>query len=68
MRYPAANWRIRTHDEFAAYSMDEPSNPLEAELCVQFSREVQADGCFFFFLGGKVIVYFKLSYIFTFLN
>jgi len=52
MRYPAANWRIRTHDEFAAYSMDEPSNPLEAELCVQFSREVQADGCFKILLNG----------------
>jgi len=52
MRFPAAQWKIFNLDEFTAFSMDDPSNPLEAELCVQFNREGQADGCFKILLNG----------------
>jgi len=53
MRYPASNWKILHQDDFTAFAMGDPSSPLEAELCVQFNRGGQADGCFKMLLNGS---------------
>jgi len=56
MRYPPEDWRILSADQFSTFSTEDPTSPLEAELCVQVSRAGLADGCFKMILNGTEMV------------
>jgi len=60
MRFGANNWHLEPEEEFNTYNMEEPSNNLEAELLVQFSRAGRADGLFKLMLNGNANVHINL--------